>query len=455
MYARFHSAPCFLSACAALAVACGHIYNFLHRWVLEKAMSFEKEMRELAGGARAAARKLAVIDSVAKNAALEKAAELLLERAGEVQAANAQDLDIGEKNGLAPAMIDRLRFSKERIEKTAAGVREVIALPDPVGAVLGETVRPNGMRLSRVRVPIGTILMIYESRPNVTVDSAALCLKAGNAVILRGGKEALHTNLAVAGIWKQALEAAGLPTAAVQVVPTPDRAALSELLKLNELIDLVIPRGGEGLIRAVAEQSSIPTIKHYQGVCNLYVHATADASMAVKMTVNAKTQRTGVCNALETLLIDARIADSFLPACLAELRGKGVELRGCQKTCALDAEVKPATEDDWAAEYLDLILAVRVVDDLDAAVEHINKWGSGHTDTIVTEDHAAAEKFLKSVDSACVFWNVSTRFSDGFEFGLGAEIGISTDKLHARGPMGLEELCTYKWIARGEGQLRT
>ncbi|MHC4917476.1 MAG: glutamate-5-semialdehyde dehydrogenase [Planctomycetota bacterium] len=418
-------------------------------------MGFESEMRELAAAARSAARVVAVCESGAKDAALAAAAELLSSKAGEICAANARDLQAGEEAGLSAAMLDRLRLDGERLEKTAAGVREVIELPDPVGAVLGETTRPNGIRLSRVRVPIGTILMIYESRPNVTVDSAALCLKAGNAVILRGGKEALRTNLALAAVWKEALRGAGLPEAAVQVVPTVDREALGELLKLNGLIDLVIPRGGEGLIRAVARKSSIPVIKHYKGVCNLYVHPAADAEMALKLVVNAKTQRTGVCNALETLLVDAEVAGSFLPGCLAELRERGVELRGCERTRSLDGKVLPAGEDDWAAEYLDMVLAVRVVDGLDAAIEHINTWGSAHTDTIVTGDEAAAEKFLKSVDSACVFWNVSTRFSDGFEFGLGAEIGISTDKLHARGPMGLEELCTYKWIARGDGQLRS
>jgi glutamate-5-semialdehyde dehydrogenase len=417
-------------------------------------MGFENEMRELAGAARTAARALAVVETEVKDTALRRAAELLVERAADVEAANARDLAAGEEAGLSAAMLDRLRFDAAGIAKTADGVREIVDLPDPVGAVLSEDVRPNGMRLSRVRVPIGTVLMIYESRPNVTVDSAALCLKAGDAAILRGGREAINTNLAVAAIWKDALGAAGLPAACVQVVPTPDRAALDELLKLNDLIDLVIPRGGEGLIRAVAQKSSIPTVKHYKGVCNLYVHPAADLQMAQSLAINAKTQRTGVCNSLETLLVDAAVAEAFLPGCLAALRGKGVELRGCERTRALDPKVKPATEDDWAAEYLDMILAVRVVDGLDAAVEHVNAWGSGHTDTIVTEDAAAAEKFLKSVDSACVFWNVTTRLSDGFEFGLGAEIGISTDKLHARGPMGLEELCTYKWIARGTGQLR-
>jgi glutamate-5-semialdehyde dehydrogenase len=417
-------------------------------------MNFKEQMKSLAVNAKKASRSIGVASSADKDRVLARVAELLVERGGQIEQANALDLQAGIDSGLSPAMIDRLRFDVGRIARTAAGVLEIIELPDPVGSVLEERTRPNRMRLSRVRVAIGTILMIYESRPNVTVDSAALCLKAGNAIILRGGKEALNTNLALADLWSQALEESGLPVAAVQVVPTADRGAFSELLKLNDLIDLVIPRGGEGLIRAVAQQSSIPTIKHYQGICSLYVHPRAEMEMARNLTLNSKTQRTGVCNALETLLVDAAIAAEFLPGCLAELRQAGVELRGCPRTRELDSEVSLATEEDWRAEYLDMILAVRVVDDLPAAVEHINTYGSGHTDTIVTEDQAAAEAFLKSVDSACVFWNVSTRFSDGFEFGLGAEIGISTDKLHARGPMGLEELCTYKWLARGEGQLR-
>ena len=417
-------------------------------------MSFTSDMRELAAAARRSARQLALAETGAKNSALERAAALLVERSVDLEAANVRDLDAGGAAGLSPAMLDRLRLDAARIEKTAAGVREVIALPDPVGAVLSEATRPNGMRLSRVRVPIGVILMIYESRPNVTVDSAALCLKAGNAVVLRGGKESLQTNLALAGIWKQALEDSGLPAGAVQVVPTIDREALAELLKLNDLIDLVIPRGGEGLIRTVARKSSIPTIKHYKGVCHLYVHGAADLEMARRLAVNAKTQRPGVCNALETLLVDEKVAAGFLPALFEDLRGKDVEIRGCAKARKLDGAILPAGEEDWTAEYLDLVLAVRVVDGLEEAVEHVNTYGSQHTDAIITEDAAAAERFLAAVDSACVFWNVSTRFSDGFEFGLGAEIGISTDKLHARGPMGLEELCTYKWIARGEGQER-
>ena len=412
------------------------------------------DMRRLAEAARAASRALALAAPQPKDRALRLAAGLLGERAASVAEANARDLDAARAAGLSAAMVDRLRFSGERLAATAAGVLAVAELPDPVGAVLGKTVRPNGMRLERVRVPIGVILMIYESRPNVTVDAAALCLKSGNAAVLRGGKEALATNLALAGIWAEALAGAGLPREAVQVVPTADRAALDELLGLDDLIDLVIPRGGEGLIRAVAAKSRIPTIKHYKGVCHLYVHPAADPEMARKLAVNAKVQRPGVCNALEKLLVDAAVAERFLPGCLAELRALGVELRGCERTRRIDPAVLPAGEDDWAAEYLDLVLAVRVVDGLDAAVGHINRWGSHHTDAIVTADAAAAERFLAAVDSACVFWNVSTRFSDGCEFGLGAEIGISTDKLHARGPMGLEELCTYKWIARGDGQVR-
>jgi glutamate-5-semialdehyde dehydrogenase len=392
--------------------------------------------------------------AAAKNRALLLAADLLIERTPRLTEANALDVADAAAAGLSGAMVDRLRFDAARIAKTAAGVREVAALPDPVGALLSETVRPNGMRLSRVRVPIGVILMIYESRPNVTMDAAALCLKAGNAAILRGGREALRTNLAMAELWAEALAGAGLPPAAVQVVPTADRAALDELLAMNGLIDLVIPRGGEGLIRAVAEKSRIPTIKHYKGVCHVYVHARADLAMARRIVLNAKTQRPGVCNALETLLVDAAVADRFLPECLGQLRAAGVELRGCERTCRIFPGAAAATENDWPAEYLDLVLAVRVVDGLEAAVEHVNAFGSQHTDTIVTDEAASAERFLQAVDSACVFWNVSTRLSDGYEFGLGAEIGISTDKLHARGPMGLEELCTYKWIARGGGQVR-
>ncbi|HOX07448.1 MAG TPA: glutamate-5-semialdehyde dehydrogenase [Planctomycetota bacterium] len=413
-----------------------------------------REVRELAQAARAASRSLALSGASARNAALERAAGLLAERSAEIEAANARDLAAGREAGLSAAMIDRLRFDRRQMDKTAAGLREVIALPDPLGTVLAASRRPNGLELQRVRVPIGVILMIYESRPNVTMDAAGLCLKSGNAAILRGGREALETNLALGRVWAEALGAAGLPPASVGIVPTADRTALDALLEMDDVIDLVIPRGGEGLIRAVAEKSRIPTIKHYKGVCHVYVHAAADLDMARRIVVNAKVQRPGVCNAMETLLIDAAVADRFIPECFRELRAAGVELRGCERTRRIAPEVRPAGEEDWAAEYLDLILAVRVVDGVQAAVEHVNAWGSRHTESIVTADRAAAEQFLAGCDSACVFWNASTRLADGFEFGLGAEIGISTDKLHARGPMGLEELCTYKWVGRGAGQLR-
>jgi len=414
----------------------------------------KRRMRELAGSAQAAGRLLARSPGAARDAALARAAELLVARAAELEAANAGDLAAGRAAGLSAALLDRLRFDRRAAERTAAGLREVIALADPLGAVLAETRRPNGLVLQRVRVPIGTILMIYESRPNVTADAAGLCLKSGNAVVLRGGSEALATNLALGRVWAEALAAAGLPPAAVAVVPTADRRALDALLAMDDLIDLVIPRGGEGLIRAVAEKSRIPTIKHYKGVCHVYVHAAADLEMARRIVFNAKVQRPGVCNALETLLVDQAVAARFIPECFRELRAAGVELRGCGLTLALDPAAKPAAEADWFAEYLDLILAVRVVNGVGQAVEHINAYGSRHTESIVTADRAAAEEFLGAVDSACVFWNASTRLADGQQFGLGAEIGISTGKLHARGPMGLAELCTYKWVGRGTGQLR-
>jgi glutamate-5-semialdehyde dehydrogenase len=413
-----------------------------------------RKMRALAAAACGAGRGLAAAASAAKNAALERAAALLVERAAGVEAANARDLAAGKRARLSAAMLDRLRFDRRAIARTAAGVREVAGLPDPVGAVLAETVRPNGLVLQRVRVPIGTILMIYESRPNVTADAAALCLKSGNAAILRGGREALATNLAIGGVWRAALASAGLPAAAVSIVPVADRRALDALLILDDLIDLVIPRGGEGLIRAVARKSRIPTIKHYKGVCHVYVHAAADLAMARRIVFNAKVQRPGVCNAAETLLVDEAVAASFIPECFRELRAAGVELRGCARTRRIDPAARRATEADWSAEYLDLILAVRVVRGVAEAVEHINAYGSRHTESIVTAQRAAAEEFLRGADSACVFWNASTRLADGHEFGLGAEIGISTDKLHARGPMGLEELCTSKWVGRGTGQLR-
>jgi glutamate-5-semialdehyde dehydrogenase len=380
-------------------------------------------------------------------------AAALRERAPEIIEANAKDLAAG--SSLSPAMKDRLRLDGERIEKMAVGVEQVARLPDPVGDLLKETTRPNGLLIRKVRVPIGVIAIIYESRPNVTADAASLCLKSGNATILRGGKESINSNLAIGTVLRDALAAEGLPAAAVQVVSTTDRAAVGELLKLDDLVDLVIPRGGKGLIRRVVEESTIPVIKHYEGICHVYVDEAADLDMAHAVAMNAKVQRPGVCNAMETLLVHRAVTPEFLPRIAASMNEAGVELRGDEESCRLVPGMKPATEEDWRTEYLELILSVKVVEDLDQAVDHIETYGSHHSDCIITKDGSAAQQFLDRVDSACVFHNASTRFSDGFEFGMGAEIGISTDKLHARGPMGLEELTSYKYLVLGKGQLRS
>ena len=412
-------------------------------------------MREMAERARKAARVLATVDEEAKKEALIKAAELLVSRAPEIEAENSRDLAEGEKAGLSGAMLDRLGLDGKRIQRMAEGVRQVAHLADPVGEVMKETVRPNGLVIRKVRVPIGVVAIIYESRPNVTADAGSLCLRSGNACILRGGKEAVRSNLAIGRVMAEAVSGAGLPREAIQVVSTTDRAAVGELLKLDGLIDVVIPRGGEGLIRRVAKESRIPVIKHYKGVCHVYVHPSADRGMAMKIVMNAKTQRPGVCNAMETLLVDGGIAAEFLPAVAKSLEEAGVMMFGDERARKLCPGMKEATEDSWTTEYLDLKLSVRVVDGLKQAIEHINSYGSAHSDAIVAADRAAAERFLAEVDSACVFHNTTTRFSDGYEFGMGAEIGISTDKLHARGPMALEELTTYKWLVYGSGQLRT
>ena len=367
-----------------------------------------------------------------------------------IKKANAKDVEAGRQAGLSSAMLDRLTLTDKRINDMAQGVYDVAKLEDPVGKVISEWTRPNGIRIQKVRVPIGVILIIYESRPNVTADAACLCYKTGNAVILRGGSEALNSNLAIA----EAMNQKWIPADCITVVPTTDRAAIDELLQLDDLINLCIPRGGEGLIRAVAEKSRIPVIKHYKGVCHVYVDRDADFDMAEKIVVNAKCQRPGVCNAIETLLIDQKIADQFLPRVAKALAEKKVELRGDERTRQLVPTAKPATEDDWYAEYLELILAVRVINGVDEAVDHITKYGSAHSDAIVTGNKATAEKFLREVDSSSVFWNASTRLADGGQYGFGAEIGISTDKLHARGPMGLEELTSYKFVVVGDGQLR-
>jgi glutamate-5-semialdehyde dehydrogenase len=413
-------------------------------------MDLKQQIRLLAERSRDASRALAKLDSNAKNALLRAMADSIEKSAAAIKSANAKDLDAGKKSGLSSAMLDRLTLTDKRISEMARGVREVASLPDPVGTTISEWTRPNGIRIKKVRVPIGVILIIYESRPNVTADAGCLCFKTGNAVILRGGSEAIHSNLAIA----EAMTVPGLPANSITVVPTTDRAAIDELLKLDDLINLCIPRGGEGLIRAVAEKSRIPVIKHYKGVCHVYVDRDADFAMAEKIIINAKCQRPGVCNAIETLLIDEKIADKFLPRVSKALTDKKVELRGDERTRQLVSTAKPATEDDWYAEYLDLILAVRVVKNVDEAIDHITKYGSAHSDAIVTGNKATAEKFLREVDSSSVFWNASTRLADGGQYGFGAEIGISTDKIHARGPMGLEELTSYKFVVVGDGQVR-
>lgn len=390
-----------------------------------------------------------------KNKALLRMAEILGTERETIQIENEKDLSAGKENGLSEAMLDRLTLSDKRIDGMITGLRDIVNLKDPVGTVYDKRTRPNGLEISRMRVPIGVIFMIYESRPNVTVDSAALCLKAGNAVILRGGKEAVHSNRILAGLFRQTLKDNHLPEDAVQLVETTDRSAVSELLKRDDTLHLVIPRGGESLIRAVVEQSTVPVIKHYKGVCHLYIDKEADLKMAKEIALNAKIQRPGVCNAMETLLIDKDLPDSFITELLEAFISHDVELHGCEETCKFDNRVKPAAKEDWGAEYLNLTLAVRIVDGLDAVVRHIAKYGSGHTESIITRNRETGEEFLKRVDSSSVMINASTRFSDGGEYGLGAEIGISTDKLHARGPMGLEELTTYKWVVRGNGQIRT
>ncbi len=413
-------------------------------------MDLKQQMKTLAEGSRDAARALARLDTKAKNACLLAMADGLERSAAAIKAANAKDIEAGKAAGLSSAMLDRLTLTDKRIAEMAKGIREVVALDDPVGKLISEWTRPNGMKIRKVRVPIGVILIIYESRPNVTADAACLCIKTGNAVILRGGSEAIHSNLAIA----EAMSVPGLPKDGLVVVPTTDRAAIDELLKLDEYINLCIPRGGEGLIRFVVEKSRIPVIKHYKGVCHVFVDREADFDMAELIVINAKCQRPGVCNAIETLLIDKKIAAQFLPRIAQSLAAQKVEVRGDESTRQLVPSAKAATEDDWYAEYLDLILAVRVVDGVGEAIDHITKYGSAHSDAIVTRNRATAERFLRDVDSSSVFWNASTRLADGGQYGFGAEIGISTDKLHARGPMGLEELTSYKFVVVGDGQLR-
>ena len=405
--------------------------------------------------ARKAALELMKADTEIKNTALKTMIHLIDTQRDKIKTENQKDLDNGVKNGLSKAMIDRLELNDKRIDGMITSLEELIALPDPSSEIIKKWTRPNGMTIKKVRVPIGVIGIIYESRPNVTADAASLCLKTGNATILRGGKEAFHSNLVLTKILQEALEQTGLPTASIQLIETTDRAAVGELLKLNEQIDLIIPRGGEGLIRRVVKESTIPVIKHYKGVCHLYADKDIDDNQAIDLIINSKVQRPGVCNALETLLIHESIAQTFIPKVCEALASKGVKIRGDEKTCSLYPESVPATEEDWYAEYLDLILSVKTVKNIDEAINHIETYGSRHSDGILTNNNETAKYFLASVDSAAVYHNVSTRFTDGGQFGMGAEIGVSTDKLHARGPMGLEELTSYKYIVTGNGQLRT
>ena len=422
---------------------------------MEKDMSVQNTVESLAIAAKKASRKLAFESTTRKNNVLLRMAEALVEQKEFIQAENKKDLMAGREKGLSAAMLDRLALTDKVIDAMIVGLHEVVALPDPVGEVEEMIRRPNGLMVGRMRIPLGVIGMIYESRPNVTVDAAALCLKAGNAVILRGGSEAIYSNLALAKVLQEALASEDINPAAIQVIPIADREAVNALLTLEEQIDLIIPRGGEGLIRFVAQNSRIPVLKHYKGVCHVFVDKVADFDMASSIVMNGKTQRPGVCNALETLLVHRDIAAAFLPQIGSRLKDAGVEIRGCSQTREILADVKEATEADWYAEFLDLILAVRVVDDLDAAMDHIDAYGSQHTEVIVTADYANAQRFIKEVDASAVMVNASTRFSDGGQFGLGAEIGISTTKLHAYGPMGLKELTARKFIVYGDGQIRT
>lgn len=416
-------------------------------------MGLHEDMQQCGIRARDAANKLRSLTRGIKDAALLEIARRLRREHDALMRENAKDLDAGAAQGLSGAMLDRLALNAKRIDAMAEGLEVVAALPDPVGEIVNQTIRPNGLRVAQVRQPIGVVGIIYESRPNVTADAAGLCLKSGNACILRGGSEAFHSNMAIARVFMDGVVAAGAPEYAVQLVPTTDRAAVGEMLKMERHIDLIVPRGGKGLIARILDESRIPVVAHLDGVCHVYVHSDANPEMALAISVNAKLQRPGVCNAMETLLVHAGIADTFVPAVAAALRAGECELRGCPRTCALIG-CAAAAEADWSTEYLDRILSIKVVDSLDDAIAHINQYGSHHSDAIVTEGYAAAERFLDEVDSAAVYVNASTRFTDGFEFGLGAEIGISTNKLHCRGPMALKELTTLKYVVRGTGQIR-
>ena len=418
-------------------------------------MLLGKRILDILKKVKEGSRILAGISTKDKNRALSAMARSLLKNSRYILLRNARDMGLARKKGLSPAMLDRLKLTDRRIEEMAEGLESIVRLKDPVGAVISQRKRPNGLLIKKVRVPIGVVGIIYEARPNVTSDCAGLCLKSGNACILRGGSEAIHSNLAIHEVITKDLKRFGIPASVVSMIDVVDREAVDILLKANDFIDLIIPRGGEGLIKRVAESSAIPVIKHYKGVCHLYIDKYADLKKALEITLNAKVERPSVCNAIETLLVHKDVAKRFLPKVACVLEDKEVELRGCQKTRMILKGIKKAGEEDWYREYLDLILAVKVVNSVHEAIEFINKYGSAHSDAIVTKNKKVGNEFLNKVDSACVYMNASTRFTDGYQFGLGAEIGISTDKIHARGPMALEELCTYKYIVLGSGQIRT
>ncbi len=411
-------------------------------------------MQQTGKAAREAAARLSAADTGAKNAALLAIADALAANRDALGAANAEDMDRGRDRGLDAALLDRLELTPARIDSMLAGLEQVAGLPDPIGQIDDLRYMPSGIRVGRMRVPLGVIGIIYESRPNVTIDAASLCLKSGNATILRGGSEALASNQAIGQCIAKGLAAAGLPEAAIQVLDTPDRAAVGELVRMSEYVDVIVPRGGKGLIERISAEATVPVIKHLDGNCHVYIAAAADLDMAQAIAINAKNQRYGTCNTMETLLVDEAVAAALLPRLAAALEASGVELRGCDQTCERVPAAVPAEESDWYEEYLGPVLAVRVIDGLDAAIKHINRYSSRHTDAIVTRDHGAAMRFLREVDSSSVMVNASTRFADGFEYGLGAEIGISTDKLHARGPVGLEGLTSQKYVVLGDGQTR-
>jgi len=412
------------------------------------------ELNSLGKAAKSAAQKLAVLDTNTKNTALLAMADALVDNADFIISENTKDLNGGRASGMSESLLDRLALSIERIAAMADGIRQIVALPDPIGEVLHMTKRPNGLKIGKVRVPLGVIAIIYEARPNVTADAAALCLKAGNAVILRGGKEAINSNAAIESVMMSAAIAAGMPDGCMSLVKDTTRESATALMRMNEYVDVIIPRGGAGLIRAVVENATVPAIETGTGNCHIYVDKHADLAMAAEIVINAKTSRPSVCNAAEKLLVHKDIADKFLPEILPQLASAGVEIRGGECVRAIYPSVTPVTDDDWKCEYLDLVIAVRIVENFDTAIAHINEHGSKHSEAIVTRDYASSQKFLDEVDAAAVYVNASTRFTDGFEFGFGAEIGISTQKMHARGPMGLNELTTVKYVVYGSGQVR-